>query len=486
TEKAVNPTDEAATAHETEKLLNGSFSLNEAIESCGFGKFQWIVSGIGGFAWVACAMVVMLLSVLSPSLECEWKLTPVEQALSTTSLFLGWMISSPVWGRICDLYGRKKGIVAASIVGLVSGVLTAFSPNYTLFLVARFAVGCSVGGLPQSVTLTAEFLPTSVRARCLTLIKCFWAIGAAAEAGLALVVLPTLGWRWLVSLSAVPLAGLIVVCWWMPESPRFDVASGRLAEAKATLERIAKCNGKSLPEGELVEEIETSSTNMRELLYPKHRRTTIQLFIIWTLLGLLYFAISIYTPILLQSDRCNSISETEEDAQTRLRRAVDTTCKQLSTESYMNIIITTMAEVPGYILTVFTIEWIGRRGTFAGGFALYAVCFAAMCFCLPKHVIVALLFVARSSIGAIFQTGYIYTSEVYPTTLRAQGLGIGTGFGRMGSMIVPIIVQGLAPIDMRLPAVACCVGGIIAAITSALLPVETRPKKEKTNTKETA
>ena len=63
------------------------------------------------------------------------------------------------------------------------------------------------------------------------------------EALLAWAVLPTLGWRWLLALSALPLLALLVLYPLLPESPHWLVAKGRYAEAEAVLQRVAAANG---------------------------------------------------------------------------------------------------------------------------------------------------------------------------------------------------------------------------------------------------
>ncbi|GMT22522.1 hypothetical protein PFISCL1PPCAC_13819, partial [Pristionchus fissidentatus] len=382
-------------------------SVTDAIETSGFGRFQLILCAIGGLSWLAGAMEVMLLSILSPSLECEWSLTPFQQSLSTTFVFAGWMVSSPVWGRVCDKHGRRTGLLAASLVGFVFGVMTAIAPSFPLFLAARFLVGAAIGGLPQSVTLTAEFLPASYRARCLTILKAFFAVGAAIEAGVAIVVLPNLGWRWLVGFSALPLALMGLCCWWLPESVRFDISKGRLVEvfnllffkikkeicqARATLDRIARINGRSLPEGELqTVNAAAAKSDMTELLRLPHRRTTLQLWIIWTLFGLLYYGLAVYTTILLHSAELN---RDVDEVASRVRRShTATACRQLSPSNYVDIVTTSASEVPGFVLTMFAIDCIGRRATLVIGFALFSACSAALIVNLPRNMLLTRLFV---------------------------------------------------------------------------------------------
>ncbi|GMT22932.1 hypothetical protein PFISCL1PPCAC_14229, partial [Pristionchus fissidentatus] len=477
--------------HSSLPHLKGSFTVDDAIDSCGFGKFQWIIAAVFALSLVASATEIMMLPILPLSLECEWGLTPFEQSLSSASVFIGWLVASPIWGIVCDKYGRRKGLLLASITGFVFGILTVFSPSFYVFLALRVAVGFAVAGLAQSVTLATEFLPTSSRAQSLTVLKCFWAFGAALEAGIALVILPSLGWRWLVGFSALPLALFGVCCWWLPESVRFDIAQGRMIEARATLDRIAELNGVSLPEGELIhqrkeETVELDQKTLREkdlekeekqpecsegLLHPKHRRTSIQLWTLWILSGFLYYGLTVYTPILLETSFQNSTAIQEE---TRVKRSTQSTCKLLSTETYVDIVVTTMSEAPGYILATYIIDRIGRRATLAVGYGVYAASWIALLFPVPRFVQVSILFVIRSAIANSSQTAYIYTSEVYPTSLRAQGLGMAGGLCRFGAMAAPVVTQVFASINLIFPPIIFTIVGIGAAACSILFPIETK------------
>lgn len=76
-----------------------SFTVDEVVEYLGFGRFQLTLSFLVGLAWMADAMEMMILSILAPALYCEWKISTVEQAMITTCVFSGMMLSSAVWGN---------------------------------------------------------------------------------------------------------------------------------------------------------------------------------------------------------------------------------------------------------------------------------------------------------------------------------------------------------------------------------------------------
>ena len=65
------------------------YSVGAAIDSLGWGRFQVMMSMIAGFAYMADAMEMMILSILGPALHCQWNISEYEQASMTTVVFLG-------------------------------------------------------------------------------------------------------------------------------------------------------------------------------------------------------------------------------------------------------------------------------------------------------------------------------------------------------------------------------------------------------------
>lgn len=79
------------------------------------------------------------------------------------------------------------------------------------------------------------------------------------------VVMPSLGWRWLLALSSVPSSLLLLFYRWTSESPRYLILQGRKAEALSILEKIARRNGTQLPPGVLSSELETELEDNKNL-----------------------------------------------------------------------------------------------------------------------------------------------------------------------------------------------------------------------------
>ncbi len=87
--------DEVTTT--TETVQEKKYTINEAIEHCGFGRFQVLMLFITGLYWTADAMEVFLISFVTPILTEEWDLNAVAPFMVSSS-FLGAFLGAFIWG----------------------------------------------------------------------------------------------------------------------------------------------------------------------------------------------------------------------------------------------------------------------------------------------------------------------------------------------------------------------------------------------------
>jgi len=448
-----------------------SFTVEEAVEKIGFGRFQWKLSLFTGSAWMADAMELMILSIISPQLRCEWHLYTWQEALITTVVFVGMMLSSSMWGSICDSYGRKTGLVICVIWTFYVGFLSSFSPNLIWLLVLRGLVGFGIGGVPQSVTLYAEFLPLKSRAPCIMLIEVFWAIGSCLEVILALILMPSLGWRWLLAISSIPLFLFTIACKWLPESPRYHILSGQPQKAFETLQRIAADNKSELPEGKLICERQKNRGKIKDLFKTKElTRTTLLLWIIWFNCAFSYYGLVLMTTELFQQEfedgKCLESSSSNGDC--------NMICHELTSKDYVDLLWTTIAEFPGCLLTIGIIEYLGRKWTMILDFGGFVIFVLLMMLCVSRNLIIFFLFAARAFISGAFQAAYVYTPEVYPTSVRAVGLGSCSGMSRLGAIVTPFVAQVMMSSSFHMALIVYAVISLLAAISCYFLPIETK------------
>lgn len=350
----------------------------------------------------------------------------------------------------------------------------------------------------------AEFLPVKQRGKCVVLLDSFWALGACFEVLLALTVMPTLGWRWLLGLSTLPAIAFVCVCFWLPESARYLAANGKTEEALTVLQRVAKENGKPMMTGRLIVDDLSSPDGgpssgtessmspdpmngyspLRRLLSTELKLTSLLLWFIWLACAFCYYGMVLMSTELL----ANAAAAAEEHDclnrdtnggvgpnNTFVYESCTAGCRVLTSQDYTDLLWTTLAEFPGILLTVVVIEFIGRKKTMAMEFVIFGVTITTLLMlCITSRtVLTVILFVSRGVISGVFQAAYVYTPEVYPTHLRSIGVGVCSTMARLGAMVTPFVAQVLVKSSMNLAISLYGTVAILAAVASLCLPIET-------------
>ncbi|KAF6024069.1 SVOP [Bugula neritina] len=453
-----------------------TFTIEQAIEQLGYGKFQLKISCIAGLAWTADAIEMMVLSILSPALQCAWGLETYKQSLITSIVFVGMMVGSTLWGSLSDKYGRKFVLVVSAAFCMYFGILSALAVTWIWLLLFRCVVGFGVSGGSQAVTLYTEILPVKARAKSIVAIEIFWVLGSAFSTILAFIVMPTMGWRWLLAFSAIPLIIFIAACFWLPESMRFNLSRGHVNAAMKTLQECADTNKKPMPLGRLIAPPKQQRRGQISDLFTKEmRRTTFLLWIIWFSNTFCYYGIVLLTTELLDiqnNDVCNAIAEGHLPD---VECALD--CQSLTSKNYLELLWTTAAEVPGLVIVFFSIDIIGRKWSSASMFILFTIFIGLVAVCKGRIFMIIMLFAARCFISGSFQVVFVYTPEIYPTSCRAIGLGACSSMARFGAIITPFIAQVLLKKSIYATLAIYAVVAAAASIASLLLPVETKGKQ---------
>ncbi|XP_065863971.1 organic cation/carnitine transporter 7-like isoform X2 [Euphorbia lathyris] len=465
------------------------YTVDEALLAVGFGKFQYFVLLYSGMGWVSEAMEMMLLSFVGTAVQKEWGLTSHQESLITTVVFLGMLVGAYSWGLVSDKYGRRKGFLVTALVTSGAGFLSSFSPNYAVLLLSRCIVGLGLGGGPVLLSWFLEFVPAPKRGFWMVVFQAFWTVGTIVEAALAWVIMPRLGWRWLLALCSLPTFLLLVFYPITPESPRYFCLKSRENDAFRILEKIAKVNGNPLPAGVLVSdhEIELQKQNLPEdggnlrsshedkdfnnppsrwkdsnmgmfrslltLLSPKLFKTTLLLWVVFFGNAFSYYGLVLLTTELNKgNNNCNPTDKQSDKS---------------GDVNYRDILITS-----------FAVDRLGRKLSMAGMF------FICLVFLLPlvvhQHATVttALLFGARICITGTFTVVYIYAPEIYPTSVRSTGVGVASSMGRIGGMLCPLVAVSLVQGCHQTAAVLLFAGVVfMSGVSVSLFPFETKGKE---------
>ncbi|EDV19396.1 uncharacterized protein TRIADDRAFT_33661 [Trichoplax adhaerens] len=438
-------------------------TVNEVVEAIGFGKFQLKCLGIMGFIWMIESMEITMLSLLGPLLVCEWGISSIQEALLTSIVFLGYAIGSPCFGWVSDHYGRKVGLTIAVICTSYFGLISAAAGGLVMTLLLRSLAGIGVGGIAQCVTMLTELVPSKTRAKSIISLQVFVFIGMSFEGLLAYLLLVPLGWRMLLVISTVPLLAFLLLSPRLVESPRFLLLTGKRKEATDILEKGAKANNKSIPEGILVADLETDRGRFKDLFSPSYRTLTFMLWWIWIASVTLYYSTILMTPATYSFASLGHGDGNE---------IVHCRCKQVTNSDIVAIIIASIGELLGIFVAFLLIDRLGRKRTLAFGFILAMLSYLLLIICADRCLINVHFFIAFISI--VYLLCYVYSPEVYPTKFRAVGIGTANAVGRIGAILSPFIAQVLFSASDILALAVAAGFALVGAICSLFLPLETK------------
>nr|XP_043623851.1 polyol transporter 5-like [Erigeron canadensis] len=153
------------------------------------------------------------------------------------------LVGSALAGRTSDWLGRRYTIVLAGAIFFAGAILMGFATNYSFLMFGRFVAGIGVGyALMIAPVYTAETSPASARGFLTSFPEVFINVGILLGyvSNYAFSKLPLhLGWRFMLGIGAIPSVFLSLVVLGMPESPRWLVMQGRLGDAKVVLDKTS-------------------------------------------------------------------------------------------------------------------------------------------------------------------------------------------------------------------------------------------------------
>lgn len=429
-----------------------TMTVEEGIRAAGVGRFQYRLFAVFGLVWAADAMQVLAIGFTAPSIAASFGIS-VPQALQTGTLFfVGMLVGAFVFGRLADRFGRRPVLIVSVLIDAIFGIASAFAPDPTTLLALRFLTGVGVGGtLPVDYTMMAEFLPSDRRGRWLVMLESFWAVGTIALAIIALFAGSHGGeaWRTIFLCTGLPALLGLVLRFSVPETPLYLAESGRAAEARQVLQRVARANGSAATIDALRAEAPTKPP-LAALFSPVLRRRTTFVLLAWALISVSYYGVFVYLPVRLAGEGFGFLRGPEF------------------------LVLIALVQLPGYALAAYGVERWGRRPTLIGFLLLSAA--GCMLFSLGSATALVvgstllLSFALLGTWGAI----YAFTPEIYPTPLRATGMGTAGALARLGGLLAPSIVAPLMAADFTAALGALSALLVLAALAIRLVDVESR------------
>lgn len=358
---------------------------------------------------------------------------------SNSFYFGGFLIGACFWGVLSDRLGRRRALFASVLASFLTGIGVGTSPSYWWYCSWRLALGLANSGIGIIVfCLALEPIGVSRRGAAGVLQGVFFTLGSMAAVFLAWLVRP---WR-LLSLSSSAPQGLFLLLWpVVRESPRWLLVAGRKGDATAALAAIAVANGKKLPEQPLVSlgNSVTVRVGVWDVLRnPRLRGRLLVMAYAWFTASIAYYGSAFGM-------------------------------RALSGNIYLNNLMLQSVELPAYCLSICLLDLVGRRPLFVWSLAECAVCTLA-CACISGWPQRILAVAGRVGIAIAFNLAYVWTNELFPTTVRSTALGLCSQIGHAGGVLAPAIVFLGTVTSSSWPFIIIGSATLLAALTTATLP----------------
>ncbi len=183
-----------------------------------------------------------------------------------SAILVGAMVGAATAGPIADRYGRRKVLIASSVVFFIGGLAAALAPTVTVLIIARVVLGLAIGAASNLVPLfIAEVAPSRIRGRLVAVNQLMITVGIVLAYGANYALGEVSGdWRWMFALSSVPAMAFGLGMLTMPETPRWLVLRGMRERARGVLVRMRR---RADVDDELTEIVDSASqtTNKSKL-----------------------------------------------------------------------------------------------------------------------------------------------------------------------------------------------------------------------------
>jgi putative MFS transporter len=417
-------------------------------------------------SWLIESYDIGLTGSVLPSLTQQFDLSTGMKSFVAISANIGIVIGIIPAGRLADRFGRRRVLIVGTIAYAVLTFASGFVHSASSLIALRIADGMAMGAVfPIPYIFACELCPPYRRGRFIAWADSFLSIGYFLSPLLALLLIPnvedTNGWRIMFMIGGLPILFALLVWRYLPESPRWYESRGRFAEAEAVLQKM-EARAERINEGPLAplapltpeEELApaVSLHTLRAIFVPPLRRRSMTL---WATFGgtfFIFYSIQIFMPT----------------AVTKMGYSL--------TSAFAFTAVIVGVSIPGKLFESWVIERWGRKPVIISFTVVAAVASLAFGFvrgAVPILVLGCLMSFFGIAVDPAVKT---YTSESYPTEIRAWGVATTEGFGRLisgviGPSLIPVVLS-----NFGVGAVYSLVGtvALIAVVVVAVFGRETR------------
>ena len=361
-------------------------------------------------------------SFLLPTIREYFGMDATTGGYYSSICYLGMFIGAIAAGRIADKIGRRKTVIFSMLVWGIAGFALVASPNIYYLFAMRFILGLGLGAqFPVALSYLSEIVSGKERPKYMTLYQLMTPVGFAVAGVLTVLILPHFYWRGVYLAEALPALFVIGIIKTMPESPLWLEAKGRYDEADAICSKFeaeAIAHHGSLPEVVAIPRVEEKAS-FKDLFSKKYLRVTILCFFIWFISMFSDYGLTTWLTTILMEKGFDVVSST----------------------GFVTIGI--LGGIPAWFFSTWASKKLGRKKNFfIAGLctSIFGIVYGAST-SLVMLIVFGVLYQFGKYLNAMMLA--LYTPELYDTNIRTTGNGLATSWGRLGSIVGPVVLAGV-------------------------------------------
>lgn len=437
-----------------------SVNVVEVVEQAPIGRVQVLVLTVCALVAILDGFDLQAIAFVGPVIARQWGIAASALGVVFSAALVGMTLGALLIGMLGDRLGRKAAVALSVALFGVFTLATAKAESYNALLAYRFLTGLGIGGaIPSITTLTAEYAPAHWRVRLIALMSIGIPLGGVFGGVLAAQLIPVWGWESVFYVGGVlPLLLLPFIGKVLPESIHFLVTK-KEKKARATvvqlLRRIDPLGQYTEHDRFLVPEARMRGLLVKRLFTKGLAWNTLLLWLAFFInLLAIYFLMSWLPSLLVNSG--------------------------LLISTAINIsVLFSLGGALGALLLAQLMTLYGSRQVLTWFFSLAALlCVVVVRLVGDSPLILTSIIFLSGFLTISAQIGMNATAaSIYPTDIRATGVGWALGIARVGAITGPIIGGVLASLQLDTQGYFLLFGMVlmVAAVAIALLQFDDRP-----------
>jgi MFS family permease len=442
-------------------MSSQAIDVHEELAEAKPGAFHWRLGAIMGLLTLFDGYDTFNPAYVIHYVAGPWGLKAGQAGLLISSGLVGFLLGAAIHGVAADRFGRRGTLLAGLWVTSIFTLQTAaFANSFATFCTLRLLTGIGLGVLlPLATTYINELAPRRVaNTFALWGVALGWAAGGTLAGIVGVYATPLWGWQslyWIGSFSFLLLPFMHLT---LPESPKFLVMEGRVAEIRQMLAKLRPERAHIYASATIAADNNKASGNLiLELLQPRYRRTTLAIWATAFLSLFCIFGLSGWIPTVM------------------IARG-ETFAASFGFGALMQIMSFVGAIALGHLVDRFG----HNRGLLGVWWGLGGCAVLTLVF-MNDHLVNVTCVAAAGFfiIGAQFVLNN-FTATAYETNVRATAVGMELGVGRVGAILGPFVAgalqqnyQSALPMFLAIGLAALAAGGIILLANGSRVPAST-------------